>query len=365
MALATLGCGEAAAPVPEARSSSSALVLTSKDVEHSKLALSDVGQQLIPQQLVVAGKIAFDDLKVTHVFSPLNGQVTKILARPGQAVEKGTPLAVIESQDLGVVLSDVSKARADLEAAQNELRREHQLATASAGTERDLETAQDNFGKAKAEMDRAQQKASLLSRGSVDRISQTYTLHSPISGEVIARMINPGAEVQGQYSGGAASELFTLGDVSTVWAVLEIPEQEVPRVIVGSTVSLTAFAYPDHPLSGTVDWVSSSLDPVNHTAHARISLPNADRSLKPEMFVSAVINTAPALALAVPRTALHHLGEQTMVYVVTRSTPEGGLEVERRPVKVNEDVPGSIVPVQRGLAAGERVVSSGDPFSES
>src|SRR5262249_36259474 len=152
--------------------------------------------------VAAGGKVTFDDLKVTHVYSPVTGRVTRVLANPGQRVKKGTPLCAIASPDVGTAFSDVAKANADLQAAEHEYRRQQELLEATAAAPKALENAEDNYRKAKAEYDRARQKAQLLRSGSVDTVTQEYTLRAPIDGEVIARNVNPGIEVQGQYSGG-------------------------------------------------------------------------------------------------------------------------------------------------------------------
>ena len=104
---------------------------------------------------------------------------------------------------MATALSDLAKAEAEFGAAEKEASRQEELFDLHAGAQRDLENAQANYGRAKAELDRARGKTRILRGSSSEGSDQTYTLRAPIDGEVIARNVNPGAEVEGRYSGGA------------------------------------------------------------------------------------------------------------------------------------------------------------------
>ncbi|AKU98264.1 Cobalt/zinc/cadmium efflux RND transporter, membrane fusion protein, CzcB family [Labilithrix luteola] len=133
----------------------------------------------------------------------------KVVAQLGNHVKKGDPLVVIESPDTGVATSDLGKAKADLVAAEHDHQRQKELLDAHATSQKDYEVASDNFRKAKAEMERAQQKARLFRQGDVT--GQTFTLRSDIDGEVFMKAVSPGMEISGQY-GGSSPELFTIGE---------------------------------------------------------------------------------------------------------------------------------------------------------
>src|SRR5262249_10954449 len=152
---------------------------------------------------------------------------------PGARVKKGAALAIIESPDVGNAFADLAKAQADLIAAEHDFRRQKELYEAHAGSQRDFEAAEDNYGKAKAEMERARRKAALFRKAGGDDVTQGFTLRAPIDGEVISRSVNPGAEVQGQYSGGTAVELFTIGELDSVWVLADVFEMDLGRVAKG------------------------------------------------------------------------------------------------------------------------------------
>jgi RND family efflux transporter MFP subunit len=197
--------------------------------------------------------------------------------------------------------------------------------------------------------------------GTADRVTQEYVLRAPIAGEVISRTVNPGTEVQGQYSGGTAVELFTLGELDSIWLMADLFEIDEARVQMGAPVEVVVPAYPGHVFTGKVDWISDTLDPTTRTAKVRCTLTNTDPAfrLKPEMFAQVGISASVQEALSIPRSAVLKLGEQTVVYVESGKTPDGRQIFQRRPVAVNEDLGTAFVPVLRGLKEGDRVVSAG------
>src|SRR5262249_14633320 len=203
-------------------------VWLSKDqMEKSSIRTAQAKEHELAQFGHAGARVAFDGLQVSHVFSPVTGRVSKVIASRGERVKKGGPLIAIVSPDVGTAFADLVKAEADLTAAEHEFHRQEKLAAVHAGSRRDFETAEDNYRKARAEMERARQKASLLRSGSVDRVTQEYTLRSPIHGVVVDRFANLGLEIQGQYSGGTAVELVTVGDIDQVWVFADVPESEL------------------------------------------------------------------------------------------------------------------------------------------
>jgi cobalt-zinc-cadmium efflux system membrane fusion protein len=282
----------------------------------------------------------------------------KITAQLGERVKKGQPLATIESPDIGSAVSDVHKAEADLIAAQHDYQRKKDLFEQKAGSAADLEAAEDNYRKAKAELERARQKQSLLRVGNADAVTQTYSLPSPIDGEVLMRNINPGIEVQGQYSGGATQELFTIGEIDKVWVLADLYEMDISRVHIGTPADVTVVAYKDKVFHGRVDWVSGMLDPNTRTAKVRCTFDNPDRLLRPEMYATVQISVDQKKALAIPRNALLRLGEYKVVFIQV-GDEAGRVRFERVPVEVDEGESSQWLEVKHGLDAGQKIVVNG------
>jgi len=225
-------------------------------------------------------------------------------------------------------------------------------------TRHEWEQSEDGWRKAKAELERARQKASLLRAGGVDVVTQTYGLVSPIAGEVLARNINPGIEVQGQYASGTAQELFTIGEIASVWMIADLYEIDLARVRVGSAVEVSVVSYKDQTFPGTVDWVSGMLDPTTRTTKVRCILANVDRRLRPEMYATARISVDRKRVLAIPRSALLRLGEYKVVFVEV-GRDDSNVRFARVPVDVDESEASAWLEVKHGVEAGQRIVVSG------
>ncbi len=325
----------------------------------SRFRVQGVERRPIQDVLLVGGKIAFDDLRVSHVFAPVAGRIARVLAAPGERVKKGTPLAIIASPDAGSALADVAKARADLEAASRDLQRQKELYEAHAGSQKDYETALDATQKARAEFDRARARARLFHAGDSDAVSQEFVLRSPIDGEVVARAANPGVDVQGQLAGGNSAELFTIGELDRVYVLADVHELDLSAFRLGDEMHIRVVSYPDRIFTARVDWISAALDPQTRTARVRCVLDNPERLLKPEMYASLELKIQRGVQLAVPKAAVIHLQNQTLVFVARGTTPDGRMRFERRPVDVDDNVSGDYWPVQRGLDQGETVVVDG------
>lgn len=333
--------------------------LTEEQIRGARLAIEPVGTRTLALHLVTAGRVAFDEGRVSHVFSPVAGRVTKVLGGFGQKVGKGDLLAVIESPDLGSAWSDLIKARADLVAADHELARQKDLFEHRAAAERDSEAAQDNATKARAEVERAQLRLRMLHASASGSSTQEFLLRSPIAGEVVNRTATLGLEVQGMLSSASVvQELFTVGDIDRVWVWGDLYERDLGRVRRGQKVSIASAAYKGHEITGTVDFVGDALDPQTRTARLRCIVPNTDRLLKPEMYVTLSIELDRQQALALPRTAVVRSGDRQTVYVEDGKTEDGRTRFKQVAVELGEADDGW-VGIRSGLAPGARVVVSG------
>jgi cobalt-zinc-cadmium efflux system membrane fusion protein len=335
--------------------------LTPSQVAEAKIKVEAVTDQVVDDTITTSGVVTLSDQLTGHVFSPVSGRVAKIDAQLGEQVKKGEVLAVIESPDIGSAVSDTHKAEADMVASEHDLKRKKDLFEQKAASAADVETSEDNYRTAKAELERSRQKQYLLKVGNVDAVTQTYGLTAPVDGEVLLRNINPGVELQGQYAGGQAQELFTIGQLDTVWVLGDVYEIDMGRVHVGARAAITVLAYPDKLLEGKVDWVSGSLDPNTRTAKVRCTFANPDKLLRPQMFATVRVSVDQKKALAIPRDALVRLGEYKVVFVQSGDA-DGHVRFERIPVDVDEREGSPWVEVQHGLEPGQLVVTSGSMF---
>jgi cobalt-zinc-cadmium efflux system membrane fusion protein len=333
--------------------------LTAEQMEGARLVVQPVGTRPLTLRLVTGGRVAFDEQKVAHVFSPVSGRITKVLGGFGQRVRAGDTLAVIESPDLATAWSDLVKARADALAAAHENERQRNLFDHGAGSERDYESARDNAAKADAELERAELRLKLLHGSPETGATQEFSLRAPLGGEIVHRAATPGLEVQGMLaSANVVQELFTVGELDPIWIWGDVYERDLGRVRVGQSVSITAVAYPDQPITGTLDFVGAQLDPQTRTARIRCVVRNPEKRLKPEMFVTLSIELEKRDALALPRSAVIKAGERQTVFVADGKTADGRSRFLQRAVDLN-DADDGWIGVASGVKAGDRVVTSG------
>ncbi|MBI3785628.1 MAG: efflux RND transporter periplasmic adaptor subunit [Deltaproteobacteria bacterium] len=333
--------------------------LVPQRAQEAGIMTTNVSNTEVGRELLTSGRVTFDDERVSHVFSPVTGRVTRIVAQLGQRVAVGDALAVISSPDLGNAFSDLVKAEADLSAAEREYHRQHELFDAHAGAQRDLDAAEAAFRKAQAEHQRAKEKAHLLEADAPDRVTQEFVLRAPIAGEVIARNVNPGVEVQGQYGGSSAAELYTVGELDRVWVLADVYEIDLPRVRIGSAVNVRVIAFPDRRFGGRVDWIADAIDPTSRTVKVRCVIDNPDHELKPEMYATVGVLVPGQQALTIPRSALLRVGDQTIVFVRGEEAPDGRWRFERRSITVSDEGNNDAVAVMSGLSSGEQVVTLG------
>ncbi len=360
VSLHVMGCPkvEATGPGPE-RPHPGEVWIDPSQMKEAGIVVEPVEEEDVDDTILTSGRVTFADIDVGHVFSPVTGRVVKIVAQLGQHLKKGDPLAVIQSPDVGQFSSDLGKADADLVAAQRDYQREKGLWEKHATSQKDFETAEDSYRKAKAEKDRALQKASLLRSGNVDVVDQSYTLPSPIDGELLMRNLSLGVEVQGQYSGGASQELFTIGQLGEVWVIGDLFELDMARVPVGAPARVTVIAYPGKVFEGKVDWVSRVLDPTTRTAKVRCTFDNPGHLLKPEMYATVAISVDARKELALPKGSVLRSSDETVVFVERGRTESGQLRLVRVPVVVDEGESSHWLPVSKGLEKGTRVVTHG------
>src|SRR4029077_4686568 len=133
------------------------VLVAPNQMKDMKIVTQTVALQNVDDTVKATAKIAYDDQKISHVYSPVSGKVSKVFVQLGDHVKKGDALASIDSPEIGTASADVSKAKADVIAAEHDIKRQQELLEAHATSQRDYEIAVDNYRKAKAELERSQQ----------------------------------------------------------------------------------------------------------------------------------------------------------------------------------------------------------------
>jgi cobalt-zinc-cadmium efflux system membrane fusion protein len=351
------GCGHKTSGAPPPPESPNEVLLTEDQITKIKLKTEVIDFQDVDNTIRTNGKVTYEDQKVAHVFSPVSGKTTKVFVTLGDHVKKGDPLVVIESPEIGVATSDVGKAKADLVAAAHEFQRQKELLETHATSQKDYEAAANDFRKAKAEVERAEQKARLFRQGDVT--GQSYTLRADLEGEVFMKAVSPGMELAGQYGGGNPFELFTIGQTDRVWVIADVFEFHIGRVKLGAKVVVEVASWPGRNFDGKVDWISGSLDPNTRATKVRCSFDNSDGALKPEMFATMKLSVDAKRAIAIPRSSVLRLGDQTVAFF-DRGAKGNKRRFELLRVTVDEGEGSDWLTVKQDVNKGEAVVNKGD-----
>jgi cobalt-zinc-cadmium efflux system membrane fusion protein len=346
------------------------------DTQWASLKLAAVRQVAFRDERATDGKIAINDDTTTPVFSPYSGRVSRLIARPGDHVERSAPLFAIEASefvqgqnDLVTAVAGVDKAKSRLQLAQTVEKRAKELLAIRGGALKDLEQAQSDLVSAQGDMRSAEislaaarNRLRILGRSDeeiarlekVDRIGAETIVSAPIAGTIIQRKVGLGQYI----NTGATDPVFTVGDLSTVWLVANVRESDAPKMKVGAPVEVTVLAYPGRVFNAKLSYVAPALDPNTRRLPVRAEIQNPERELLPEMFASfRIVSGESRLMPAVPQDAVVYEGAQARVWV---ARPEQKAVVTR-PIEVGTTTNG-LVEVRKGLNVGETVVASGTLF---
>jgi len=310
--------------------------------------------------LETSGKAQFNEEALARVHAPVTGRVLEVLARPGEVVEPGHRLLVIDSPDLGAAKSDYAKAVADVERAEAAQRLANELFEVKAVPQKDVREANNDYRKSVAERERAAARLRTLGIGA-DQLpaiaSRTDTstrivVGAPRAGVIVERNVAPG-QVVAYGQSDTPLNLFVVADVSTMWVVADVYEPDVPRVRRGQRVAVTLPCCPNDRFEGPIDYISDVVDKDTRTVKVRAVVPNRGRALKAEMFVKVAIATGVGRVLTLPLSAVHREAGQTYVLI-----ERGKDDYARRPVQLGAELNGS-VEVRDGVTPEDRVVAAG------
>lgn len=284
-----------------------------------------------------------------RVLSPVVGRIVTLLAKPGDRVRAGQPLATLRSGDAAQSTSEVAKARALATTSRAALARATDLYDHKVIAARELEQARNDEAQARAEESRARARAAQLGL-SAGTVSDAFVLRAPIAGVVIDRAANPGAEVRPDNG----QSLFTISALGDVWLSVAVPQRDISLVHRGAHLRFRSEANPGRQFDGRIAFVSDALDPVSRTATARAVLDNPGEQLRVHTAGDAELLVAEREPSAtIPSRALVTHGTTTVVFV--QLAPG---RFVRRTVALRDD-DGTTATIASGLAAGERVVTTG------
>jgi membrane fusion protein, heavy metal efflux system len=299
-------------------------------------------------QLTVTGVVNPDIARTVPVISIASGRVVEIRARLGDTVKKGQLLLRVQSADIAAAYSDYRKAVADETLANTQFERAKGLYDHGAISLNDFQVAQDTENKAKVDVETTAEHLRVLG-APLDHPSGIVDLVAPISGVITDQQVTNAAGVQGLSS----TNPFTISDLSDVWIICDVYENDLSSVRLGDTADVRLNAYPDHVVSGTISNIGAVLDPNIRTAKVRIQVHNPG-NMRPGMFVTATFRGQKKEShAAIPATAILHLHDRDWVYL-----PAGGDKFKRLAIVAGESLPNNMQEVVSGLKPGDQVVSN-------
>jgi membrane fusion protein, heavy metal efflux system len=311
----------------------------------------------VPRTLHLTGAVAYNAFKTTPVFSAVGGPVQEIRAEPGQSVHAGQTLLTVTSPDYAAARSAYLKASSAFQLADKNYQRSKDLYEHKAIAERDLQQAESDRAQAQADLQASEDTLKALGISDPESLVKAKNtgqipVIAPVGGAIVERLVGPGQLLQA-----GTTQCFTISDMSTVWVLVNVYQNDLAYVHTGDRVAITTDAYPD-VFRGQISYIADALDPNTRTLPARIVTENAGYKLKKDMYVTATVQAGMQRdALTVPDAAILRDSEnQPFVYVQA-----GANQFARRAVKVSESQNGRVV-VQNGLKEGEHVVGDGSLF---
>jgi cobalt-zinc-cadmium efflux system membrane fusion protein len=326
-------------------------------VDHpERFQLVQATEHVATPQLQVTGTVNPDIARAVPVVSIATGRVVEIDARLGDTVKKGQLLLKLQSADISGAFSDYQKAVADEKLAQTQQDRAEFLFSKGAISQNDLQLAQNTEEKAKVDVTNTAEKLRVLGSPTLDRPSGIVEIRAPIAGIITDQQVTNAAGVAGLGS----PNPFTISDLSYVWVLCDVYENDLVSVRSGEKADIRLNAYPDQVFSGVIDNIGPILDPNMRTVKVRIEVRNPGM-MRPGMFVSATFHGRETQRrTAVPATAILHLHDRDWVYV-----PANGNQFRRTEVVGGDMLPGSMQEIVSGLVPGQQVVANALEFQNS
>lgn len=349
------GCGngkgdparEAPPPAQVVETGNAGLVTVEKPEQFSLVSADRIEAHT---HLNVTGTVNPDISREVPVISLASGRVVDIRAKLDDNVKKGDLLLSVQSPDITNAFDIYLKAVNDEQVANKAYERAKDLYAHGAISLEMLEQAEDTEKDAKADLTAADDQLTTLGVRK-DHPSSIVNVYAPISGVIVAQYVTDAAAAGVTYSG--SSTVLTIADLSVVWIICDVYENDIPKIQLGQQAQIKINAYPGKVLTGRVSDIGPVLDPNIRTAKVRIAVPNPG-ILRLGMFVTATFEgkTAETYA-AIPTDAILHLHDHDWVFV-----PAGGKQFRRLEVEAGDVLPGGRQEIFSGLSPGQKVVSN-------
>jgi cobalt-zinc-cadmium efflux system membrane fusion protein len=363
-ALLLAGCGSSASDASKMTSFSTgdpsgnrAELLSVPADQMAHVGIYKVAKTELARVLRLTGTVAYDGFRTTPVITQVGGPVNRILVVPGQHVKAGDPLLFVSSPDFSQLRASYIKARDAVSLADRVYKRAQDLFAHGAIAEADVEQAESTRTQAEADLQAAEQAIRILGVASPDDLinnapSPELPLKAPRDGEIVERQCS-----QGQLLQAGSTQCFTLSDMSNVWILVNVYQNDIGLVKIGDDVTIDNETYAG-TTHGKIEYMAASLDPATRTLQARIAAPNPGERLKKDMYVTADVRAGVISdALVVPDAAVLR-DAQNLPYVYIQA---GERQFARRMVTIGDSQNGQ-TQILTGLQPGDHVVGDGGLF---
>lgn len=318
----------------------------------SSFPLTSARVQEMFSTLNATGSVTPDVSRELPVLSLANGRVVNLRVRLGDTVKKGQPIMDVQSPDVATAFGNYLKAVNDEHLTKITLTRDQGLYEKGAIAQTQLEIAENGEQDAQALLTASEQQLRILGVNK-NKPSDTVTIYAPTSGVIIAQSATASAAAGITYAGAGGS--LTIADLSHVWIVCDVYENDLALIHLGDKADLHLSAFPGRVLHGTIGDVGAILDPSLRTAKVRIQVPNSDGSLRLGMFATATFQSAKQAAVfALPSSAVLHLHDRAFVFVPVDTM--GTFRTAE--VKTGRALSNNMVEVVSGLAPGQQVAAN-------
>ncbi len=326
--------------------------------EHpERLQVAVVEMRLVREELKVTGSVAPDVSRSIPVVSLSGGRVAEVRARLGDEVKKGQPLLSITSPDISSAFSDYQKFQVDEVLARKQLARAQLLYDKGAIAQKDLQIAEDIEQKAKVDVSTAADRIRILG-ADLNHPSPIIEITAPSSGTIVEQNITAGTGVKSLDN---TPNLFVIADLSRIWILCDVYENDLAKVHMGDVAEVRLNAYPDKVLNGRVSNIGRVLDANTRTAKVRLELDNASGLMRPNMFASITFTSAGSKRRPViPSSAILQLHDKNWVF-----QKAGNGSFRRQEIQTGITLPDGKAEVLGGLSKGDEIALNALQFSSA
>lgn len=277
------------------------------------LTLDTIKSDFVISTLKLAGKITFNEDKVIKVFPIVSGHIADVKVTLGDYVKKGQILAEVRSSEMANYSNDYKIAESQLAIAKKNLDVTSELKNSGVSSEKDYLNAESEYQQALSLFNKETEIIKIYGNEihKSDSSGTVYMIKSPIDGFIVEKNVNSGMNLRADET----NSLFTISDLTEVWAIANVYETDISKIKTGSDVEITTLSYPEKIFKGKVERISNILNPETNAMAVKIHLVNADYTLKPGMFANiSVLFPEEGKMLEVPSNAI--LFDDNKNYVV-------------------------------------------------